>query len=67
MKDFVSMKRSRNNRRRGMPRPHTSFNKYITQNERIGIYEVFKRKKQFTYISKIWKYEICIPKLRILV
>ena len=28
---------------------------------------VFKRKKQFTNISKVWEYEICISKSRILV
>ena len=50
-----------------MPWPYTSFSKYTTQNERFGIYGVFKRKKQFINISKVWKYEICIPKSRILV
>ena len=38
-----------------------------TQNERFGIYGVFERKKQFNNISKVWEYEICIPKPRILV
>ena len=45
IKDFVSMERCRNNRRRSMPGPHTSISKYTTQNERFELYGVFKRKK----------------------
>ena len=37
------------------------------QNERFGIYGIFEREKQFNNISKVWEYEICIPKPRILV
>ena len=38
-----------------------------TQNERFGIYGVSERKECNNHISEMGKYEICIPKSRILV
>lgn len=35
--------------------------------ERFGIYGIFKREKQLNDISEIWKYEVRIPKPRVLV
>ena len=50
-----------------MCRPYTYAGKYPAQNERFGIYGIFKREK-FSYdFSKMGQYEDCIPKPRILV
>ena len=38
-----------------------------TQNERFGIYGVSERKECNNHISEMGKYEICIPKSRVLV
>ena len=45
--------------------PHAG--KYPSQNERFGIHGVFEREERDDYISKMGKYEIRIPKPRILV
>ena len=66
-KDSMPMEGCRNNRGRGMPGPHTPFTKYPAQNERFGFYGIPKRKEQSYDISKVWEYEIRIPKPRILV
>ena len=39
----------------------------VTQNERFGIYGVSEKKECNNHISEMGKYEICIPKSRILV
>ena len=49
------------------PDSYTYVGKYPAQNERFGIYGIFKRKECIIDISKMGKYEICIPKPRILV
>ena len=46
---------------------YTYVGKYPAQNERLGIYGIVKRKKCIIDISEEGKYEICIPKPRILV
>ena len=50
-----------------MPGSYTYVAKHPSQNERFGIYGIFKRKKCIIDISEVGKYEICIPKPRILV
>ena len=45
--------------------PHAG--KYPAQNERFGIHGIFEREERDDYISKMGKYEIRIPKPRILV
>ena len=59
------MERRRNNRRGSLPRPRTYVSKHSAQNEHFGIYGIFEREKCNNNISKIWEYEICIPKSRI--
>ena len=59
-KDIAPMKGSRNHRRRSV-RPHT----YAA--EHIGISGISQREKQIHNISKVWEYEICIPRPGILV
>ena len=54
------MERDRDNRRRNMPGSHTFTNKYTSKDEYIGVYGIFKRKKQFNDISEVYKHEICI-------
>ena len=61
------MERSRNHRRRGVPGSCTYDGKYPAQNERFGIHGIFEREERDDYISKMGKYEIRIPKPRILV
>ena len=63
----MPMERSVDNRGRSMSRPYTYIGEHPAQNERFGIYGIFKRKKCTINISEVWKYEICIPKPRILV
>ena len=63
----MPMERCRYNRRRNMPRPYTFIIKHTTENECIRIYGIFEGKEQPNDISKIWEYEICIPKSRVLV
>ncbi len=50
-----------------MSRPYSYAGEYPAQNERFGIYGIFERKKCIDDISEMGKYEVCIPKLRILV
>lgn len=50
-----------------MSRSYSFAIKYPAENERFGIYGIFKREKQFNDISEIWKYEVRIPKPRVLV
>ena len=50
-----------------MPGPYTYVGKHTAQNERFGIYGVLKGKECIDDIPKMGKYEICIPKSRILV
>ena len=50
-----------------MSRSYTHVGEYPAQNERFGIHGLSERKKFITNISEIWKYEIRIPKSRILV
>ena len=64
---IMPMERRRNNRRRSVSRPHTYARQYPAQNEHFGIHGVSKREKRNVNIPKIWQYEICIPKSRILV
>ena len=64
---IMSMERRRNNRGRSMPRPYTYISEHPAQNERFGIYGIFERKECTVDISKMGKYEICIPKPRVLV
>ena len=64
---IVSVERSRNSRRRSVSRPHTYISEHPSQNERFGIYGIFKREKCVVDISKMGEYEVCIPKSRILV
>ena len=40
---------------------------YPSQNERFGIYGVSERKKFIADIPEMGKYEVCIPKSRVLV
>ena len=61
------MERGRYNRRRDMPRPYSFIIEYTTKNECIRIYGISEGKEQPNDISKIWKYEICISKPRVLV
>ena len=49
------------------PDSYTYVGKYPAQNERFGIYGIFKRKKRIIDIPEVGEYEICIPKPRILV
>ena len=46
---------------------HTYAGKYPAQNERSGIHGISEREEQPDDISKMGKYEVCIPKSRILV
>ena len=54
-------------RRRNLSGPYPFTSEYPAQNERFGIHGIFKGKEQSHDISKIRKYEICIPKPRVLV
>ena len=49
-----------------MPRPYSFVVKHTAEDEYIGIYGIFERKKQPDDIPKIWEYEICLSKSRIL-
>ena len=46
---------------------YTYVGEYTDQNERFGIYGIFEREEQSDDIPKMWEYEVCIPKSRILV
>ena len=50
-----------------MPRPHTHVGEDTAQNERVGIYGIPERQERDNNIPKMGKYEICLPKQRILV
>lgn len=50
-----------------MSRSHTYVSEYTTKDERFGVYGILKREKQSTNISEMGKYEIRVPKPRILV
>lgn len=50
-----------------MSRSHTYVSEYATKDERFGVYGILKREKQSTNISEMGKYEIRVPKPRILV
>ena len=63
----MRMERSKDNRGRGVPGSHTYVGKHPAQKERFGLYGVFERKKCIADIPEVGKYEICIPKPRILV
>ena len=64
---IMPMERSRNNRGRSMPGSHTYAGIDPAQNERFGIYGIFERKKCVIDISEVGKYEVCVPKSRVLV
>ena len=49
------------------PRPYTYVGEHPAQNERFGVYGVFERKKCIADIPEVGKYEVCVPKPRILV
>ena len=61
------MERRRDHRGRNMPGSYPHVGKYPSQNERFGIYGLPERKEQSDDIPTIWKYEVCVPKPRILV
>ena len=63
----MRMERSKDNRGRGVPGSHTYVGKHPAQNERFGVYGVFERKKCIADIPEVGKYEVCVPKPRILV
>ena len=63
----VSVEMGRNHRRRNMPGSYTYVGKHPVPNERFGICGIFERKKCIVDIPKIWKYEVRIPKPRVLV
>ena len=63
----MRMERSKDNRVRGVPGSHTYVGKHPAQNERFGLYGVFERKKCIADIPEVGKYEVCVPKQRILV
>ena len=67
IKAVMPMERSRNYRRRSMSGSYTHVGEYPAQNERFGIYGLFERKKCIVDFSKMGKYEICVPKPRVLV
>ena len=50
-----------------MPEPYSYAGKYPAQNERCGIYGISESEKRSDDRSKMGKYEIRIPKPRILV
>ena len=61
----MSVERSRDNRGRSVPGLHTYVGKHPAQNERLGIHGVSERENCVANISKMGKYEICIPKTRV--
>ncbi len=67
LRKLCEWKGSGDNRRRSMSGSHTYSCIAATQNERFGIYGVSERKECNNHISEMGKYEICIPKSRILV
>ena len=67
IREILRLERRGNNRRRGMSGPYSYVGKHPTQNERFGLYGVSQRQKCIAHISKVGKYEVCIPKSRILV
>ena len=64
---IMPVERSGINRGRSMPGSYTYVGKHPAQDERFGIYGISKGKKCPVNISEIWKYEVRIPKSRILV
>ena len=63
----MPMEGSRNHIRRGVSRPYTHVGQHPAQNERFGVHGIFERKKCIADIPKVRKYEISVPKSRILV
>ena len=61
------MERRRNTGRRNMSGPYTYSRNHTAQNERFGIYRGSERKECDDNISKMEKYEVCVPKSRVLV
>ncbi len=53
-------------RGRSVPRLYTYVGKHPAQNECFGVYGISQGKKCIANISKVGKYEICVPKPRIL-
>lgn len=53
IKAVMSMERSRNHRGRSVSRSYTYAGEYPAQNERFGVYGVFKRKKCIVNLSKV--------------
>ena len=50
-----------------MPGSHTYVGKHPAQNERFGVYGISEREECVAHFSEMGKYEVCIPKPRILV
>ena len=63
----MSVERGGDNRGRSMPGSHTYVSKHPAQNERFGIHGISKREERITDIPEMGKYEVRIPKSRILV
>ena len=55
------------NRGKGMPGPDTYAGQHPAQHERFGIYGIPKGEECVTHLSEMGKYEIRIPKPRVLV
>ena len=64
---IMPMERSGYSRGRSVSRPYTYAGEHPAQNERFGFHGISQRKKCIVDISEMGKYEICIPKPRILV
>ena len=60
------MERRGNHKKRGVPGSCTYTSINPAQNERFGIHRIFEREERDDHISKMGKYEIRIPKPRIL-
>ena len=67
IKEVVGVEKRGDHRTRSMSGSYTYSCVAATQNERFGIYGVSERKECNNHISEMGKYEICIPKSRILV
>lgn len=63
----MQMERSRNNRRRSMPRSHSYVGKHTAEDVSVRICRISERQKQLDDISKVGEHEICIQESRILV
>ena len=67
LRQLCQWKGGRNNRRRSVSGSYTYVGQHPAQNEHFGIYGLLKRQKCIADFPKMGKYEICIPKSRILV